>query len=138
MAGFGHFLGVSAATEMKVNLREVWLKVRCKLGVSVPLVLDLHLPYSCHQIRLEVFSPENTLLRSLTGLADSRAVSSADSRCEEVSKNGGKKPIISIDEVVVGGSGPEFINVLACDSNAVGVRELVAESESVDLGKLEA
>lgn len=71
VAEFGEFLGVSSATEMKLNLKEVWLKVRYKCGVSIPHVIDVHLPFSGHQIQLEVYSPDNTPLRSVSGLVAS-------------------------------------------------------------------
>lgn len=83
VAEFGHFLGVSPAMELKLNLREAWVKVRCKGGVSIPHIIDLQLPHNCHQVRLEAFSPKVTPFRSVSGFVASCDISSAGSCCEE-------------------------------------------------------
>lgn len=76
---FGQFLGISLATELKLNKHEEWLKVRCKLGVILPSELEVRLPNSSFLVSPRIFSPECVPFRLVFGFLASTNVSSAGS-----------------------------------------------------------
>lgn len=68
------------ATE-ELNFQEAWLKVRCFEGCSFRTEMVVQLPPSSFTVRLEVFSPENVPIRSVTGHLAESDLSSTGSCC---------------------------------------------------------
>lgn len=102
MVDFGKFLEALPATIDKQNLKNTWVKVRCRDSCSFLTELGMQIPQGEFTIRMEIFSPVNVPLRSISGFQVAADASSSGSRSGPDLGLAASASNDGIDEVVVG------------------------------------